>query len=73
MQSESLMRCAHHPCRCLVETEDEFCSPVRRRAQHSPDESCSCNHPECQEKQEVPRRENLARPESADLFEKRAS
>jgi hypothetical protein len=26
MQSENLIKCAHPPCRCIVEVEDQFCS-----------------------------------------------
>ena len=36
MQSENLVPCAHERCRCLVEVEDQFCSPaLQRRASHS--------------------------------------
>jgi hypothetical protein len=47
MQSESLMKCAHDPCRCLAETEDEFCSTFCARAKAQGRETCECGHPEC--------------------------
>jgi hypothetical protein len=71
MQSEGLMMCAHHPCRCLVETEDEFCSPACRRAQNSSGEPCRCGHPECAEKQKTAGRTSVPR-QTTDPFEKRA-
>ena len=71
MQSETLMRCAHPPCRCLVETEDEFCSAACRRAQHSPDGPCRCGHPECMEKQKAAGRV-FQSPQPAGLLDKHA-
>ena len=47
MQSENLMKCAHDPCRCLVETEDEFCSEFCSTAKEKRNETCACGHSEC--------------------------
>ena len=46
MQSESLIKCAHPPCRCIVEVEDQFCSTAC--ASKPPlNVPCPCGHPEC--------------------------
>ena len=47
MQSESLMKCGHGACRCLVETEDEFCSAACAQAKARGLETCECGHSEC--------------------------
>jgi hypothetical protein len=47
MQSENLIKCAHGSCRCLVEVEDQFCSPACANAKDAISSSCPCGHPEC--------------------------
>ena len=47
MQSENLIKCAHEPCRCLVEVEDQFCSPACANAKDAISNHCPCGHPEC--------------------------
>ena len=47
MQSENLIKCAHEPCRCLVEVEDQFCSPVCAKSDGAAAGPCPCGHPEC--------------------------
>ena len=47
MQSEKLMRCAHSLCKCLVETEDQFCSDACANANGHETTPCPCAHPEC--------------------------
>jgi hypothetical protein len=37
MQSENLIKCAHKPCQCLVEIEDQFCSSACAAAKDTPD------------------------------------
>ena len=51
MQSENLIPCAHASCRCLVETEDLFCSEACARARDRETFPCPCGHPECAENQ----------------------
>lgn len=46
MQSENLMKCAHDSCRCLVETEDEFCSASCAEAKDT-GSPCGCGHSDC--------------------------
>jgi hypothetical protein len=47
MQSENLSKCAHAFCRCLVEVEDQFCSPACANAKDAISSPCPCGHPEC--------------------------
>jgi hypothetical protein len=53
MQSENLVPCAHKKCRCIVEVEDQFCSPACAAAKGKPLSKCTCGHPECAESEEV--------------------
>jgi hypothetical protein len=47
MQSENLIKCAHEPCRCLVEVEDQFCSTACANPKDAISNHCPCGHPEC--------------------------
>jgi hypothetical protein len=47
MQSENLIKCTHGSCRCLVEVEDQFCSPACANAKDAISSPCPCGHPEC--------------------------
>jgi hypothetical protein len=47
MQSENLIQCIHAFCRCLVEVEDQFCSPGCGNAKNAISSPCPCGHPEC--------------------------
>jgi hypothetical protein len=47
MQSENLVPCAYKRCRCLVEVEDQFCSPACAAVKDKPLSQCPCGHPEC--------------------------
>ena len=49
MQSEKLMQCAHSAYKCLVETEDRFCSDACANADGHEITPCPCAHPECGE------------------------
>ena len=49
MQSENLMPCGHAACKCLVETEDLFCSDACANAARRQIVPCPCAHPECAE------------------------
>jgi len=53
MQSENLIRCAHAPCRCLVETEDLFCSAVCASSKDKHIIPCPCGHQECAESEQA--------------------
>jgi hypothetical protein len=46
MQSENLVKCAHPPCRCMVELEDQFCSAACA-SKEAPKSPCGCGHAEC--------------------------
>ncbi len=47
MQSENLIKCAHESCRCLVEVEEQFCSPACANAKDAVTAPCPCGHPVC--------------------------
>ena len=45
MASETLIKCAHPPCQCLVEEEQRFCSSACDSAKGA--SRCMCGHPGC--------------------------
>jgi hypothetical protein len=47
MTSETLIKCTHPPCRCLVEAEQKFCSSVCASARGATREPCMCEHEGC--------------------------
>ena len=47
MASETLMKCAHPPCQCLVEAEQKYCSAACESAGGSARRPCVCDHPGC--------------------------
>jgi hypothetical protein len=47
MASETLMKCAHPPCECLVEEEQKFCSSSCLSARTTGSGLCPCGHPGC--------------------------
>ena len=40
-------KCAHPVCRCIVETEEPFCSAACAELKNAPHAECPCGHPEC--------------------------
>jgi len=48
MASETLMKCTHPPCQCLVDVDQQqFCSPACARAMGATQLPCSCGHAGC--------------------------
>lgn len=47
MASETLVKCAHPPCECLVEAEQQFCSASCSSARGASSGPCTCGHPGC--------------------------
>jgi metallothionein len=47
MASETLMKCMHGPCQCLVEAEQKFCSAACSSARATGSLPCACGHPGC--------------------------
>jgi hypothetical protein len=47
MASETLMKCMHGPCQCLVEAEQKFCSTACSTARATHSVPCPCGHPGC--------------------------
>ena len=45
--TENLVPCAYKRCLCLVEVEDQFCSPACAAVKDKPLSQCPCGHPEC--------------------------
>ncbi len=43
MGSETLMKCAHPPCECLVEAEQQFCSSSCASVRGSARVPCMCD------------------------------
>jgi hypothetical protein len=52
MTSETLIKCAHPPCQCLVEAEQRFCSSACATA-HSSHGPCMCGHAGCMGEHDV--------------------
>lgn len=53
MASETLVKCAHPQCQCLVAEEQKYCSSACSRpdgAMHAP---CACGHPGCTAASEI--------------------
>ncbi len=47
MGSETLMKCAHPPCQCLLEAEQQFCGSSCASVRGSARVPCMCGHPGC--------------------------
>jgi metallothionein len=47
MPSETLMKCAHPACLCLVEAEQRFCSSACSSDRGYVSGPCLCGHPGC--------------------------
>jgi len=47
MASETLMKCAHPLCQCLVEEEQKYCSSACARLDGALRGPCSCGHSGC--------------------------
>jgi hypothetical protein len=47
MVSETLVKCGHPPCQCLIEAEQKFCSAACSSARGTASVPCSCGHPGC--------------------------
>jgi hypothetical protein len=45
MASETLVKCAHPPCQCLLEAEQRFCSASCSNRRATASVPCSCGHP----------------------------
>jgi hypothetical protein len=53
MTSETLIKCAHGPCQCLVEAEQQFCSATCASARGGSRGACLCGHAGCTEESSV--------------------
>ena len=47
MDSETLVKCAHPSCQCLVEAEQKFCSAACSTPRGTASVPCACGHPGC--------------------------
>jgi hypothetical protein len=47
MASETLVKCAHPPCQCLVEEEQKYCSSACAKPDGASRGSCMCAHAGC--------------------------
>jgi hypothetical protein len=47
MDSETLVKCAHPPCQCLVEEEQNYCSSACSKADGASRGPCMCGHRGC--------------------------
>jgi hypothetical protein len=45
--TETLIKCTHPPCQCLVEPEQRFCSVACSSADGSSRGPCRCGHEGC--------------------------
>lgn len=60
MSSETLVKCAHPPCQCLVEAEQKFCSANCENADGSARVPCLCDHDGCVGEYRLGKEENEA-------------
>ena len=51
MASKTLVKCAHPPCQCLVESEQSFCSSACSSARAAASAPCACGHTGCADDQ----------------------
>ena len=47
MSNETLVKCGHPPCQCLVEAEQTFCSSACASARGPSSGPCLCGHADC--------------------------
>lgn len=47
MSTETLIKCMHPSCQCLVEAEQMFCSSACASAKGANRGPCMCGHPGC--------------------------
>lgn len=47
MSTETLIKCMHPPCQCLVEAEQKFCGSACASARGASRGPCMCGHPDC--------------------------
>jgi hypothetical protein len=47
MASETLIKCSHPPCQCLIEAEQQFCSADCASARGAARGPCLCGHVGC--------------------------
>jgi hypothetical protein len=47
MSSETLVKCGHPNCQCLVEAEQKFCSSACSTTRGATRGPCMCGHPGC--------------------------
>ncbi len=47
MTPDSVTKCAHPPCKCIVEVEEPYCSESCASVIDQPHDPCPCGHPEC--------------------------
>jgi hypothetical protein len=67
MASETLIKCAHAPCQCLVEAEQQFCSATCASARGGSHGACLCGHAGCtEERNDAPDRELEAASEESE-------
>jgi hypothetical protein len=59
MSSETLMKCAHPPCQCLAEAEQQFCSSPCAGVRGSARVPCMCGHVGCVGEQRLDEEDDL--------------
>jgi len=47
MPSETLIKCAHRPCQCLIEAGQQYCSASCASARGASSGPCMCGHAGC--------------------------
>ena len=45
--AEASGKCAHTPCKCTAQADEEYCSTHCRNAAGGHETNCSCGHPDC--------------------------
>lgn len=53
MSTETLVKCSHAPCQCLVEAEQPFCSATCASARGLAGGPCMCGHAGCAGEREL--------------------
>jgi len=57
MPSKTLIKCAHPPCQCLIEAEQQFCSATCASAKGASRSPCLCGHAGCGEQDDPDERD----------------
>ena len=45
--SDEKKKCAHEPCKCLVEKHEHYCSVMCKDSKHVTELACGCPHEGC--------------------------